>query len=124
MELSGARKGSIAAHEMQHGVQGIEDMASGANSGIHFHPVSSLDEAKAYVSSLPREYGARVMTDPIDGRIGVRYQLSPDLYRRTAGEVEARNVETRLPMSAADRRSTAPWRTQDVPDDQQIVRFR
>jgi hypothetical protein len=45
-------------------------------------------------------------------------------YRRTAGETEARNVQTRMDMTAAERRAKAPWTTQDVPDDQQIVRFR
>jgi hypothetical protein len=44
-------------------------------------------------------------------------------YRRTAGETEARNVQTRMDMTAAERRAKAPWTTQDVPDDQQIVRF-
>jgi hypothetical protein len=45
-------------------------------------------------------------------------------YWNTAGEVEARNVETRMNMTAAERRATAPWLTQDVPDEQQIVRRR
>lgn len=44
-------------------------------------------------------------------------------YKRIAGEVEARNVQTRMNMSADERRATPPWETQDVPDDQQIVRF-
>jgi hypothetical protein len=47
-----------------------------------------------------------------------------DLYHRLAGEVEARNVEKRLPMSAAERLATPPWATQDVADVDQIVRRR
>jgi hypothetical protein len=45
-------------------------------------------------------------------------------YKRTAGEVEARNVQTRMNMTPAERRAKAPWETQDVPDELQIVRRR
>lgn len=46
----------------------------------------------------------------------------PD-YRQVAGEVEARNVQTRANMTAAERRAKRPWETEDVPEDEQIVRF-
>ncbi|SFI84327.1 LPD23 domain-containing protein [Albimonas pacifica] len=46
-----------------------------------------------------------------------------DLYRRTAGEVEARNVQARRNFAPEYRRETPPWATQDVPDDEQIVRM-
>jgi hypothetical protein len=45
-------------------------------------------------------------------------------YHRLAGETEARNVQARRNMTAEERRATPPWKTQDVPDEQQIVRFR
>lgn len=45
-----------------------------------------------------------------------------DAYRRTAGEVEARNVEKRMSMTPDERRATPPWATQDVPDELQIIR--
>jgi hypothetical protein len=44
-------------------------------------------------------------------------------YKRLAGETEARNVQTRRDFTPAERRARRPWETQDVPDDQQIVRF-
>jgi hypothetical protein len=50
--------------------------------------------------------------------------LSHALYRRSAGEAEARNVPYRKDLTPAERRAKASWETQDVPDDQQIVRFR
>lgn len=43
-------------------------------------------------------------------------------YRRTAGEVEARNTQTRRYLTDEQRRDIPPWQTQDTPDDQQIVR--
>ena len=48
--------------------------------------------------------------------------IGRDIYRRLAGEVEARNVQTRMNMAPDQRRATPPWETQDVPDDLQIVR--
>ena len=44
-------------------------------------------------------------------------------YERLAGEVEARNVQKRMNMSADERRATPPWETQDIPDADQIVRL-
>jgi hypothetical protein len=43
-------------------------------------------------------------------------------YHRLAGEVEARNVQTRRDFTPEQRRATPPWATQDVPDDEQIIR--
>jgi hypothetical protein len=43
-------------------------------------------------------------------------------YNSLAGEVEARNAMTRLPMSADERRASAPWTTEDVPRGEQISR--
>ncbi len=45
-----------------------------------------------------------------------------DRYHHTAGEVEARNVQRRMTMTPEERRSTPPWMTQDVADEEQIVR--
>lgn len=45
-----------------------------------------------------------------------------DLYRRHAGEVESRNVQSRMNMTPEERRASPPWLTQDVPDAQQIIR--
>src|SRR5271166_2950534 len=45
-----------------------------------------------------------------------------DLYRRTAGEVEARNVQTRADMTPEQRAASPPWMTEDIPPEQQIVR--
>jgi hypothetical protein len=42
-------------------------------------------------------------------------------YRRSAGEMEARNVETRQHFDPESRRESPPWETQDVPEDQVIV---
>lgn len=43
-----------------------------------------------------------------------------DLYKRTAGEVEARNVQTRLGMTPQERYESYPPDTEDVPRDSQL----
>jgi hypothetical protein len=48
-------------------------------------------------------------------------KAGPDVYHRTAGEVEARNVEQRRDMTPEERLANPPWRTEDVPMGQQIV---
>jgi hypothetical protein len=45
-----------------------------------------------------------------------------DGYRHLAGEVEARNVQTRQNLSASQRQATPPWQTQDIPDSAQVFR--
>lgn len=46
-----------------------------------------------------------------------------DQYRRLAGEVEARNVQIRLPLTEAQRKASSPKDTQGIPDEQQQVRY-
>jgi hypothetical protein len=84
---------SVALHEFQHGAQHVEGFATGGSP-------------KSFALDLPSG----------------GYDNGYDLYRRLAGEVEARNVQTRMNMTAAERRAKAPWLTQDVPDDLQIIR--
>jgi hypothetical protein len=61
-----------------------------------------------------RDYGLDRRVDP----------YKPDeAYRHLAGEVEARNVQTRRDFTPEQRRARPPWETQDVPDDLQIVRM-
>lgn len=49
--------------------------------------------------------------------------LGYEWYRRHAGEVEARNVQTRMNMTPEERRANPPWTTQDIPYEDQIVRM-
>lgn len=49
-----------------------------------------------------------------------RTARSIDAYRSAAGEVEARNVQTRMNMTPEERRAKPPWLTEDVPASQQI----
>ena len=57
------------------------------------------------------------------GRGGNTENVDYNKYRLYSGEVEARNTERRLSMSPEERASTPPWETEDVDDENQIVRF-
>jgi hypothetical protein len=56
---------------------------------------------------------------------GISWQEAKELYRRLAGEVEARNAQSRLYESELQRQRKSPLRTEDkdIPRDQQIIRF-
>ena len=48
--------------------------------------------------------------------------LTPyEQYRRSIGEIEARNVERRRYMTPEERQRVYPWATEDVPIEQQII---
>lgn len=92
--LPSAEWSSVLLHELQHGIQYIEGFATGGTPS---------DFAK----DLP------------DGS----YDNGFDTYKRTAGEVEARNTQARQKLTAEQRRATAPGSTADVADADVIVVF-
>lgn len=56
-----------------------------------------------------------------DKMAGVPQADPYELYRRLSGEVEARNVQGRMSMTAAERRAIAPEMTADVPASDLLV---
>lgn len=97
---------STASHELQHLISDIEDFAAGGS----FAEMKEMAQ-----SALPK------------GKVSTSLQKKADdaaweAYRLHSGEVEARNVQTRLDMSDQARKRIPPWRTQDVDDKDKIVR--
>jgi hypothetical protein len=45
-----------------------------------------------------------------------------DIYRRLSGETEARNVETRLPLTIQQRQKDLPFKTEEFPYSEQFVK--
>lgn len=79
-------------HEVQHAIQNIEGMSQG---------------------NAPDWVGNDLPSRSLD--------FSPhEVYHNTAGEVEARNVETRRFYSPQERRWITPWQSADVPEHSQI----
>lgn len=60
--------------------------------------------------------------EKMESRVNEIQDLSADqFYRALAGEVEARNVQTRMNMTADERAKSNPISTEDVPRDKQIA---
>tara|TARA_R110000803_G_C11924447_1_gene314727 strand:+ start:1 stop:1065 length:1065 start_codon:yes stop_codon:yes gene_type:complete len=72
---------------------------------------SYLKDAKKSLND-PYHPAAKAAQETAAGRI----------YKRSAGEVEARNVQTRMDMTPEQRLAQPPWTTLDVPEADQIVR--
>lgn len=100
IELGAGMKLSNLTHELQHCIQGIEGFAAGGT-------VQSLRD--------------RLVAQSDAGATGA---ATPEYhYMHLAGEVEARNVQTRKGFTAAERRARSPETTADVPADEQFVEF-
>ena len=54
--------------------------------------------------------------------LGVRPEVADEIYRRLAGEAEARAAMSRMGFTPAERRAFPPWQSYDVPLEQLIVR--
>jgi len=142
--LAGKRKGadlisdqdkSVLMHEMQHAVQEREGFAKGG-SGSYLSAEDYDDvvaEFESKYSMLPVVKANKAKMTPHEYKMwaldlygGMQPEglqgLAFDRYKRLAGEAEARNVQTRLPMSMGERVAKAPWETLDVPERGLLVR--
>lgn len=149
LSVEAATKGDLRSgmlHEGQHAIQTREGFAVGSNPDGYGQGLSreelfaaakqayeadaamSDDEILAELLGLPKPTKASAPKKPWS-ELTERQKLEwldrgrQRLYRMSAGEVEARNVQYRADLTPAQRRAKAPWLTQDVPDEQQIVRF-
>lgn len=151
-DLSAAEAKSTLLHEIQHTIQEQEGFARGgsasefenqnnrafndranatekaiefkkkaqeadANGGIH--PVSGISAADLHSehSQWMAERDAAHERLYSDGAPDANNQ-----YKRLAGEVEARDTQARAGMSAEERKTSKPYASQGIPDDQVIIR--
>jgi hypothetical protein len=150
ISLMGNDKGSTILHELQHAIQDAEGFARGGNAfglkpgtpawGIYQDRLKSIvtppsleDFAKSWggtPAEAAADYAKHVKQLETYSKKGLPSDLDraaqesavEEAYRRMAGEVESRNVESRLSMTPEQRRATPPWMTQDVEDELQIIR--
>lgn len=99
---------SVLLHEVQHVIQTVEGFARGGN----------LADAK----TLP-EFQALLAQETAAGYTDAEYRAAMRTYAQLAGEVEARNTQERMNLTAAERRGMPPSETQDTGRGSQIVRF-
>lgn len=88
-------------HETQHALQREENFAVGGNSDL-------MKAVMPYIKT------------PIPA--GKESEIAFEAYRRLAGEVEARNVESRADFRLSQRHNQPPWTTEDRSRDVQTVR--
>lgn len=112
---------SISLHELQHDAQSREGFARGGN----WKAMTDDPATVAHADELYRDMKSRgVDLADDDIRANAMTMAARARYHALAGEVEARNVQSRMNMTSDERRATPPWLTQDVPDERQIVRQR
>lgn len=126
------------AHEIQHYIQDREGFAGGTNinqtknlaiekllneieqgdDAIIYYKIQSLLEKSKIdqVHDLLNKYSIKKYNKKID-------RAAYDLYLKYAGEVEARNVESRIKMTPEERRQTTLQETEDVSREDQIIFF-
>ena len=130
----------VTIHELQHAVQAQEGFGRGSNPSIEFNNL--LMARRALTSHLEKQIEQKQDELGLSGYAPQHPELEPlyerynrlankavseddafDIYHRVMGEVEARNAETRRAFSAEMRREIPPWETQDVPDEEQFMRY-
>lgn len=126
---------SVIAHELQHYIQDIEGLPSGSNVAfmkaqdepIRDYLYNRLEATyqrlqAADASGFPTENLEKQYTRINQKIAELEAEERPrDLYNREAGEVQARNTQTRLDLSAEQRIARSPYDTEDVPLKNQIV---
>jgi len=92
--------------------------------GMYYdHPVKLFNEKSERLESvLYHEVQHQIQRIEGFGR-GSNGANGYDEYRRTSGEVESRNVQERLNLTPEERRRSLAEDTEDVPRENQIVRF-
>jgi hypothetical protein len=126
----------VLLHELQHGVQRKEGFAPGAAAP---EVTKRQEHALALVNDINKQYRPQLdalhsagnmdeyarldakRLSEVDAVFDADRMVTGGLgYHRSAGEVEARNVSRRKNLTADQRKSIAPWNTEDVPLNQQI----
>ena len=115
-----ARSQANIADAIHHLIQRIPDAVEKvAQLKVVLDHIESLTAAEFSVFKL-RAMDQHQTVQKIYREIGKKAQA---MYNGLAGEVEARNVEGRSFLSAAQRKGTLATETMDVPADEQLLRF-
>jgi hypothetical protein len=110
-------------HEIQHELQDKEDFATGGGVGDLTREERRDAIKRVYIAflnsnpSLAPEAALKKSIDYIDSPSG-----QEAVYRMLAGEIEARDVATRVNMSQEQRAKTAPFSSESIKPEDAIVR--
>lgn len=109
-------------HEVQHWIQEQEGYAKGSSSrATDFTAPLTAEIKKLKTLNTP---AAKAQARKLDKERMALY-LSPEnvmnAYRRTAGEIEARDVQARQGLTAEQRQVTAPYSSENIAPEDAIV---
>lgn len=99
----------VVLHEIQHYIQNREGFAIGAPSSAAGLRGAGYGQALDAAPERLRQQG-KVHATP-----------EGDVYRRSAGEIEARNVERRRDLTPDERAAASPEDTRDIPAEDAVV---
>lgn len=106
---------SVMLHELQHAVQNREGFAPGTNLvDVTQHPEFAPKVTKLF-DHMIKELSVE------DASHNAQTKVARELYDRTAGEVEARNVQRRQNLSPMDWGKYPPMRTQEFTNAEQLL---
>ena len=115
----------ILNHEVQHAIQKIEGLARGGSPAMVRSEIKKqMAEVTKQIRQLRAEGKEAEAKELIKKNRGL-YEASVGdddfgSYKSLAGEVESRNVESRMGMSAEERRASLAAETEDVSREDQI----
>ena len=113
---------SVGLHEMQHAVQTREGFAFGGNAE-QFLPEQVRAERDFLISVADKVPAGTWELMGAQPQFMSDNQVRTLLYAKLAGEVEARTVQKRANMTAAERAARPPWMDYDIPERAQIIEF-
>lgn len=140
-------KKSILLHEIQHAIQEIEGFSQGANPenvnvsiGVTLtilkDELETLEKDFKVIKENPSEFSKEYYTKREKPIIELKEKIKRiekirndkslsdfDLYKSVAGEVEARNVQTRAKLTLEQRKNTTLQETEDIGREEQIILF-
>ena len=117
---------SILNHEIQHAIQHIEGFDRGGSPRLIRGEVkkkfAEVTKQIRKLRSEGKEDEAKALVEKNRGLYNA-YQKNDDYnsYKSLAGEVEARNVQSRMGMTDEERKNSLAEETEDVNRDEQIV---
>jgi len=114
---------SVLLHEIQHAIQHIEGFSNVSYDAKYKNLFEEKQEVLKQLRKLHRLYPVSPSKELLDLKQRLK-SLDNSLfqrYQRSAAEVEARNVETRLTLTPEQRKQILISETEDVPRDQQII---
>lgn len=118
---------SVLMHEIQHAIQHAEDFARGGSMDEFVDSARKRDLEIQRAALEKRQEGGEDVAEELQQ---IDFELAQyddfytyDRYKHLAGEVEARNTQRRMNMTAEERAATHPESTQDVKTANAIVKF-